>query len=70
MTLFFPPTDFELSELVEELAHKYTCTERATEEILQYARVLCARGFTEEQLAMAVGRYARIRGETDRDWCY
>jgi hypothetical protein len=49
--------------MTQELATKYNCTERATEEVLQFARVLCARGYSPEHVLMAVGRYAKVRGE-------
>lgn len=70
MTMFFPSSDFRFKETAEALAEQYQCSERATEEVLQYARVLCARGWPPEQLVMAIGRYARIRGQEDREWCF
>lgn len=63
MTMYVPYADYPIPELTQELAVKYHCTERATEEMLQFARVLCARGWEPEQVMMAVGRYAKVRGE-------
>jgi hypothetical protein len=63
MTMYTPYADYPIPEMTQELAMKYNCTERATEEVLQFARVLCARGYAPEHVLMAVGRYAKVRGE-------
>lgn len=63
MTLFRP--EFEYGDVIHEITRQYECNERATEEIMQYARTLKARGTSLEMLISMVGRYARIRGNSD-----
>ena len=70
MTMFHPPADYDLGDAARVIAQQYECTERATEEVLHYARVLGARGVPPQQLLMMVGRYARVRGEYDKAWYY
>jgi hypothetical protein len=60
MTLFKP--DFAYGEIIEEVTAQYGCTERAAQEVLQYARTLAARKMPLEMLIGAVARYAKIRG--------
>jgi hypothetical protein len=61
MTLYKP--DYAYSDLIQEITTKYSCDERASEEVLQYARVLNARKMPLEMLIASVARYAKIRGK-------
>jgi hypothetical protein len=67
MTLYKP--EFAYSEVVEEVTAQYGCTERAAEEVLQYARTLAARKMPLEMIISAAARYAKIRGKYCDDYC-
>ncbi len=62
MTLFKP----ESSPLwAEEVVDYFGCLPKTREEVLQYARVLAARGMPADYIILAVTKYARLRGEYD-----
>jgi hypothetical protein len=70
MTMYRPQDDFRWSDAVSNVAAQYECSARACDEVMQYARVLTARGVPFPQMINAVAKYAKIRGNSDRDWDY
>jgi hypothetical protein len=57
-----------MREVAEEAADVYHCSERIKDEVLQYARVLCARGLPAEYISVAVTQYAKHRTENEALW--
>lgn len=67
MTLFRPILDPIIKTYCHEMCSLYHCKERTEEEVLQYARVLCARGMEADDIASAVAKYVRIRSVYERE---
>lgn len=62
MTLFRPENP---PLWAEEITDYFGCQPTTRDEVLQYARVLAARGLPADYIVLAVTKYARIRGEYD-----
>lgn len=43
----------------------FNCNDRVTDEVLHYARVLAARGLSEDYITLAVTNYAKVRTSYD-----
>jgi hypothetical protein len=70
MTMYRPDSGFRWLDAVNNVAAQYECSDRASAEVVHYAKVLTARGVPFSQMINSVAKYAKIRGSSDRDWDY